>query len=77
MSEITVDGQKRLVLVTGRAHPQLAIDIAAELGTEIVGSDTRTFANGEIYARYEESVRGCDAFVIQSHTTPKIGRAHV
>ena len=70
MSEITVDGQKRLVLVTGRAHPQLAIDIAAELGTEIVGSDTRTFANGEIYARYEESVRGCDAFVIQSHTTP-------
>ena len=33
-------------------------------------TDARTFANGEIYARYDESVRGCDAFVIQSHTTP-------
>lgn len=70
MSEITVNGQKRLVLVTGRAHPQLAADIATALETEIVISDTRTFANGEIYARYEESVRGCDAFVIQSHTAP-------
>lgn len=70
MSEITVNGQKRLVLVTGRAHPQLAVDIAAALETEIVHTDARTFANGEIYARYDESVRGCDAFVIQSHTTP-------
>ncbi|MCU1546044.1 MAG: ribose-phosphate pyrophosphokinae [Homoserinimonas sp.] len=58
------------MLVTGRAHPQLAADIATALETEIVISDTRTFANGEIYARYEESVRGCDAFVIQSHTAP-------
>ncbi|MEX1078463.1 MAG: ribose-phosphate diphosphokinase [Homoserinimonas sp.] len=70
MSEITVSGQKRLVLVTGRAHPELAADIAAALETEIVTTDARTFANGEIYARYDESVRGCDAFVIQSHTTP-------
>jgi len=70
LSEITVNGQKRLVLVTGRAHPQLASDIAAALDTEIVTTDARTFANGEIYARYDESVRGCDVFVIQSHTTP-------
>ncbi|MHA6670356.1 ribose-phosphate diphosphokinase [Homoserinimonas sp. A447] len=70
MSEITVNGQKRLVLVTGRAHPQLAADVAAALETEIVTTDARTFANGEIYARYDESVRGCDAFVLQSHTTP-------
>ncbi|WP_403020697.1 ribose-phosphate diphosphokinase [Salinibacterium sp. GXW1014] len=70
MSEITVNGQKKLVLVTGRAHPQLAEDIARELDTELVHTETRTFANGEIYARYSESVRGCDAFVIQSHTTP-------
>ncbi|AWB89807.1 ribose-phosphate diphosphokinase [Salinibacterium hongtaonis] len=70
MSEITVNGQKKLVLVTGRAHPKLAEDIARELDTELVHTDTRTFANGEIYARYSESVRGCDAFVIQSHTTP-------
>src|SRR5690606_21761971 len=70
LSEITVNGQKRLVLVTGRAHPQLAADIASALDTQIVTTDARTFANGEIYARYDESVRGCDAFVIQSHTTP-------
>lgn len=70
MSEITVTGQKRLVIVTGRAHPQLAHDIASELGSEVVHTDARTFANGEIYARYDESVRGCDAFVVQSHTTP-------
>jgi ribose-phosphate pyrophosphokinase len=70
LSEITVNGQKRLVLVTGRAHPQLAADVAAALETDIVTTDARTFANGEIYARYDESVRGCDAFVLQSHTTP-------
>jgi ribose-phosphate pyrophosphokinase len=70
VSEIKITGQKRLVVVSGRAHPQLAIDIAAELGTDLVHTDARTFANGEIYARYDESVRGCDAFVIQSHTTP-------
>ena len=70
VSEIKITGQKRLVIVSGRAHPQLAIDIAAELETEVVPTDARTFANGEIYARYDESVRGCDAFVIQSHTDP-------
>jgi ribose-phosphate pyrophosphokinase len=61
---------KRLVIVTGRAHPQLALDIATELSTELVHTDARTFANGEIYARFDESVRGCDAFVVQSHTNP-------
>lgn len=70
MSEIKINGQKRLVIVSGRAHPQLAADIAAELDTDLVHTNARTFANGEIYARYDESVRGCDAFVIQSHTEP-------
>ncbi len=70
MSAITSSGGKRLVLVSGRAHPQLAQDIATELETELVGVDARTFANGEIYARFEESVRGSDMFVIQSHTNP-------
>ena len=70
MSEIKISGEKRLVIVTGRAHPQLAIDIAEELGSDLVHTDARTFANGEIYARYDESVRGCDAFVIQWHTSP-------
>ncbi|MDI2099528.1 ribose-phosphate diphosphokinase [Ruicaihuangia caeni] len=70
MSGIKVSGEKRLVLVSGRAHPELAEDIARELGSELVPTDTRTFANGEIYARFDESVRGCDAFVIQSHSSP-------
>ncbi len=70
MASIKITGQKRLVIVTGRAHPALAEQVAAELETEIVTTDTRTFANGEIYARYEESVRGCDAFVLQSHAAP-------
>ena len=45
-------------------------EVAAELDTEVVPTDARTFANGEIYARFDESVRGCDAFVIQSHSRP-------
>ena len=70
MAEIKVTGEKRLVIVSGRAHPQLAADIAEALGTDVVHTDARTFANGEIYARYDESVRGADVFVIQSHTFP-------
>jgi ribose-phosphate pyrophosphokinase len=70
VSGIKASGEKRLVLVSGRAHPQLALDIAMELGTELVHTDARTFANGEIYARFDESVRGSDTFVIQSHTNP-------
>lgn len=70
MSGIKANGQKRLVLVSGRAHPALAQQIADELGSELVPTEFRTFASSEIYARYDESVRGCDAFVIQSHTRP-------
>ena len=70
MPGITAKGEKKLVLVSGRAHPQLALDIAKELGSDLVHTDARTFANGEIYARFDESVRGSDAFVIQSHTAP-------
>ncbi len=70
MSGIKASGEKSLVVVSGRAHPQLAEDIAAELGTKLVDTEARTFANGELYIRYGESVRGCDAFVIQSHTAP-------
>lgn len=63
-------GQKKLVLITGRAYPELAEQVAEELGAELVPTDARTFANGELYARFDESVRGSDAFVIQSHTNP-------
>ena len=70
MSGIETTGSKRHVLVSGRAHPQLAEKIAEELGTELMPTDARTFANGELYARFDESVRGTDAFVIQSHAAP-------
>lgn len=70
MSEMELAGKKKLILISGRAHPQLAVDIANELGTTLVPTDARTFANGEIYARFDESVRGTDAFVIQSHCNP-------
>src|SRR5690606_40129731 len=70
MTGITSSGEKRLVLVSGRAHPALARDVAQELGTELVPTTAYDFANGEIYVRFEESVRGCDAFVLQSHTAP-------
>ncbi|MGD8194054.1 ribose-phosphate diphosphokinase [Herbiconiux sp. P18] len=70
MSGIKASGEKSLLVVSGRAHPQLAQDIAAELDTTLVDTEARTFANGELYIRYGESVRGADAFVIQSHTAP-------
>src|SRR6476619_6860428 len=58
------------MVFTGRAHPGLAEEVASMLGTGLVPTSAYDFANGEIYVRYEESVRGSDAFVIQSHTTP-------
>ncbi|HYN66420.1 MAG TPA: ribose-phosphate diphosphokinase [Ornithinibacter sp.] len=62
--------KKQLMVFAGRANPGLAEEVASLLGTELVPTSAYDFANGEIYVRYEESVRGCDAFVIQSHTSP-------
>lgn len=70
MTGITTTSEKRLVLVGGRAHPELADEVAAELGVTLVPMSAYDFANGEIYVRYGESVRGCDAFVLQSHCAP-------
>ena len=67
---ITNAGAKQLVLVSGRAHPELAERIASELGTELVPTAAYDFANGETYVRFGESVRGTDAFLIQSHPAP-------
>ena len=67
---ITNEGAKQLVLVSGRAHPELAERIATELGTELIPTDAYDFANGETYVRFGESVRGTDAFLIQSHPAP-------
>ena len=62
--------EKNLMVFTGRAFPELAHEVTQLLGTEVVPTSSYDFANGETYVRYEESVRGCDAFVIQSHTAP-------
>ncbi len=62
--------EKNLMVFSGRAYPQLAVAVADELGTDLVPTDAYDFANSEIYVRFDESVRGCDAFVIQSHTSP-------
>lgn len=67
MTGIITNGEKRLVIVSGRAHPALAQQVAGELGTEVLSSTAYDFANGETYVRFNESVRGCDAFVMQSH----------
>jgi ribose-phosphate pyrophosphokinase len=70
MNNMELAGKKKLILISGRAHPQLALDVANELGISLLPTEARTFANGEIYARFDESVRGTDAFVIQSHCNP-------
>jgi ribose-phosphate pyrophosphokinase len=62
--------EKNLMVFSGRAHPGLAEEVADQLGTGLVPTSAYEFANSEIYVRFEESVRGCDAFVIQSHTAP-------
>lgn len=69
-SEITNPGERKLVVVSGRAHPQLAEEIAQALDHDLLPTSAYTFANGETYVRFEESVRGADAFVIQSHPAP-------
>ncbi len=62
--------EKNLMVFSGRAHPALAEQVADLLETGLVPQSAYAFANGELYVRFEESVRGCDAFVIQSHTAP-------
>jgi ribose-phosphate pyrophosphokinase len=58
------------MLFSGRAHPDLANEVAALMNVELVPTRAITYANSEIYVRFDESVRGCDAFVIQSHAAP-------
>jgi ribose-phosphate pyrophosphokinase len=70
MSSLVTSSEKRLLLVSGRAYPALAAEVAHCLGIEPTATKLYDFANGEIFVRYLESVRGCDVFVLQSHTSP-------
>ena len=65
-----MDSRKNLMLFSGRAYPELTEEVAEHLGVGTVPTQLYDFANGEIFVRFEESVRGCDAFVVQSHCAP-------
>ena len=75
MSAMTAT-EKNLMLFGGRAHPELAEEVAKHLDVDAHPAAAYDFANGEIFVRFEESVRGCDAFVIQSHTRADQRVAH-
>ena len=70
MSPMSATPKKNLMLFSGRAHPELAEQVAKHLDVTITPQSAYSFANGEIFVRFEESVRGCDAFVLQSHSAP-------
>jgi ribose-phosphate pyrophosphokinase len=67
---LKTESKKNLMLFTGRAYPELSAEVATALGVEPVPTSAYEFANGEIFVRFEESVRGSDAFVVQSISAP-------
>jgi ribose-phosphate pyrophosphokinase len=62
--------KKKLRMYSGTSHPELAAAVDAHLGIELGHPNIRRFANGEIHCRFDESVRGCDVFIVQSHAEP-------
>lgn len=66
--------KKRMMIFSGSTYPELAREVADHLGMRLGRVSTNRFANGELYARYEESVRGADVFVLQSHQSSGAGR---
>jgi ribose-phosphate pyrophosphokinase len=70
MGSISSENRKTLMLFSGRAYPELTAQIGSELGVAPTDTDAYEFANGEIFVRYRESVRGSDAFVVQSMSAP-------
>ena len=67
---IEIPSRKRLMVFSGSSNEGLAREVANILGTRLGGVERSVFANGEIYIRYTESVRGNDCFVVQSHSHP-------
>ncbi|GAA0739007.1 ribose-phosphate diphosphokinase [Dactylosporangium roseum] len=70
MASISSENRKNLMLFSGRGFPALAEEIGAVLGVDPTPMDAYDFASGEIFVRYRESVRGSDAFVVQSMVAP-------
>jgi ribose-phosphate pyrophosphokinase len=67
---IPLTPKKRLMVFAGRSHPELASRIAERLGVELGEIELTTFANGETYCRYCESIRGADVFIVQTGCRP-------
>jgi ribose-phosphate pyrophosphokinase len=70
MTSIHAQNRKSLMLFTGRAYPELAEEIGAVLGLTPTPTEAYDFPGGEIFVRYRDSVRGSDAFVVQSMAEP-------
>jgi ribose-phosphate pyrophosphokinase len=64
--------KKKLELYAGDAHPELAREIADHLGVKLGEPNLRQFANGEMHCRYNESIRGADVFILQTHAGPRV-----
>lgn len=64
-TSLPIGYDKRLMLFSGRANPELAHNIAGKLDVELGPMTLRTFSNGEVYCRFEESIRGADVFLVQ------------
>ena len=64
-TSLELEYNKRLMVVSGRANPELGHRIAGKLGVEPGAVTLKTFSNGEVYCRYDESMRGGDVFIVQ------------
>ena len=62
--------ENKLKIFSGRSNPYLAEKIAKSAGCELGDISIKTFSDGEIWVRYEENIRGCDVFLIQSTNGP-------
>jgi ribose-phosphate pyrophosphokinase len=73
-TSLPIDYDKRLMLFSGRANPELAVKIADKLGVDLGPVTLKTFTNGEVYCRFEESIRGADVFLVQpTCANPEVG----
>jgi ribose-phosphate pyrophosphokinase len=67
---LEIQTRKRMIFAAGHSHPELAGEIADILGTGLAEVEIDHFANGEIYMRFAQNVRGCDVFIFQTHFEP-------
>ncbi len=65
-TSLPIERDKRLMVASGRASQELAAKIAERLGVGLTEAGNKTFSDGEVYCRYEESIRGADLFIVQS-----------